>query len=123
MAVPGGTCQVAGHHEKQQLLALFNSVGASVTLFSEPVSFPLLEAPDSEAVVTGDRFEVILTESGDHKISVIKELRAVTGLGLKESKHLADNGGTIATNVDSHAAKELVLTFTRLGARISLRPV
>ena len=44
----------------------------------------------AEAVEEKDEFDVILTAAGDKKINVIKEVRAITGLGLKEAKDLVE---------------------------------
>ncbi len=47
-------------------------------------------APAEEAAAAKDEFDVILTGAGEKKIQVIKEVRAVTSLGLKEAKDLVD---------------------------------
>ena len=48
-------------------------------------------APAAEAVEEKDAFDVVLTAAGDQKINVIKEVRAITGLGLKEAKDLVES--------------------------------
>ena len=47
--------------------------------------------PGGEAAEEKSSFDVILKAAGDKKIQVIKEIRAITGLGLKEAKELVDN--------------------------------
>ncbi len=53
-------------------------------------SFASAAAPAAAAAEVKDKFEVVLTAAGDNKINVIKEVRAITGLGLKEAKDLVD---------------------------------
>ena len=48
-------------------------------------------APAAEAEEEKDEFDVVLTAAGDKKINVIKEVRSLTSLGLKEAKDLVDN--------------------------------
>ncbi len=47
-------------------------------------------APAAEAVEEKDSFDVVLAAAGDQKINVIKEVRAITGLGLKEAKDMVE---------------------------------
>ena len=47
-------------------------------------------APAAEAAEEKDSFDVVLTVAGDQKINVIKEVRAITGLGLKEAKDMVE---------------------------------
>ena len=47
----------------------------------------------AEAAAEKTEFDVVLTEAGPNKINVIKEVRAITGLGLKEAKDLVEAGG------------------------------
>ena len=57
-----------------------------------PVAVAAAAAPGGEAAAEEkDEFDVILLSSGDKKIQVIKEVRAITGLGLKEAKELVES--------------------------------
>ncbi len=49
----------------------------------------------AEAVEEETEFDVVLTDAGANKINVIKEVRAITGLGLKEAKDLVEAGGKV----------------------------
>lgn len=67
-------------------------------------------------------FNVILKEVGANKINVIKVIREITGLGLAESKALADNApSTIKENVAKDAANEMVEKFKAAGAVAELK--
>lgn len=67
-------------------------------------------------------FTVVLKEVGANKINVIKVIREVTGLGLAESKGLADNApSTIKENVAKEAAHEMVEKFKAAGATVELK--
>lgn len=64
---------------------------------------------------------VVLTAAGANKIAVIKLVRDITGLGLKEAKDLADNGGTVKENVATDEANELKAKFEEAGATVELK--
>ncbi len=67
-------------------------------------------------------FNVILKEVGANKINVIKVIREITGLGLAESKALADNApSTIKENVAKDAANEMLEKFKAAGAVAELK--
>ncbi|MDP5039155.1 MAG: 50S ribosomal protein L7/L12 [Candidatus Gracilibacteria bacterium] len=66
-------------------------------------------------------FNVELTSAGGNKIAVIKVIREITGLGLKEAKELADNGGSIKENVSKDDAEEIKAKLTEAGATIEVK--
>ena len=65
--------------------------------------------------------DVVLASAGPNKINVIKVIKEVTGLGLGESKAIADNGGVIKEKVASAEAEELKAKFEEAGATIELK--
>ncbi len=65
--------------------------------------------------------DVVLAQAGANKIAVIKLIRDVTGLGLKEAKDVADNGGAIKEKVSTDEANELKAKFEEAGATIELK--
>ncbi len=65
--------------------------------------------------------DVVLTAAGTNKIAVIKLIRDITGLGLKEAKDLADNGGTVKEKASADEANELKAKFEEAGATIELK--
>ena len=69
-----------------------------------------------------DTFDIILTEVGDKKINIIKEVRAATGLGLKEAKDLVEGAPKpIKEGVAKAEAEELKKKFEESGAKIELK--
>jgi len=56
-----------------------------------PVAVAAAAGPAGEAAVEKDEFDVVLISAGDKKIQVIKEVRAITSLGLKEAKELVES--------------------------------
>ena len=67
-------------------------------------------------------FDVILVEAGANKINVIKEVRAITGLGLKEAKDLVDGAPkTIKEGVAKAEAEEMKKKLEEAGAKIELK--
>ncbi|MDA7428590.1 50S ribosomal protein L7/L12 [Primorskyibacter aestuariivivens] len=67
-------------------------------------------------------FDVILKSAGDKKINVIKEVRAITGLGLKEAKELVEAGGkAVKEGVDKAEAEDLKGKLEAAGAEVELK--
>ena len=65
--------------------------------------------------------DVVLASAGANKIAVIKLVRDITGLGLKEAKDLADNGGVVKEKATTDEANELKAKFEEAGATIELK--
>lgn len=69
-----------------------------------------------------DSFVVFLVSGGDNKINVIKEVRAITGLGLKEAKDLVDAGNKpVKEGVAKAEAEELKKKLEAAGAKVELK--
>ncbi len=66
-------------------------------------------------------FNVELTSAGASKIGVIKVIREITGLGLKEAKDIADNGGMIKEGASKDEAEEIKAKLEEAGASIELK--
>ena len=64
---------------------------------------------------------VELTSAGWSKIAVIKVIREITGLGLKEAKDLADNGGAIKEDIEAAEAEEIKSKLEEAGASVELK--
>ena len=65
-------------------------------------------------------FDVVLKNAGASKINVIKEVRGLTGLGLKEAKDLVEAGGKIKEGVDKAEAEEVKAKLEAAGAEVEL---
>ena len=65
-------------------------------------------------------FDVVLKNPGASKINVIKEVRAITGLGLKEAKDLVEAGGKIKEGVDKAEADDVKAKLEAAGAEVEL---
>ena len=65
-------------------------------------------------------FDVILKNAGASKINVIKEVRAITGLGLKEAKDLVEAGGKIKEGVSAAEAEEVKAKLEAAGAEVEV---
>jgi len=76
-------------------------------------------APAAEAKTT---FDVILKEAGSNKIAVIKEVRAVTSLGLKEAKDLVEGAPkTVKEGAAKEEAEEIKKKLEAAGAKVELK--
>jgi large subunit ribosomal protein L7/L12 len=65
-------------------------------------------------------FDVILTDAGANKINVIKEVRAITGLGLKEAKDLVEAGGKVKEGASKADAEKFKAQLEAAGAKVEL---
>ena len=66
-------------------------------------------------------FDVVLIDAGASKINVIKEIRAITGLGLKEAKDLSEKGGAIKEGLNKEEADKLKGQLEAAGAKVELK--
>jgi large subunit ribosomal protein L7/L12 len=75
-----------------------------------------------EAVEEQTEFDVILKAAGEKKINVIKEVRAITGLGLKEAKDLVEAGGkAVKEAATKEEAEEIKKKLEAVGAEVELK--
>ena len=86
------------------------------------VAGPSAMANDSAAVEEKTEFDVVLKEAGAKKIAVIKEVRAITGLGLKEAKDLVDGApNTVKEGAPKDEAEQLKAKLEEAGAVVELK--
>ena len=79
-------------------------------------------AGDTAAEEEKDEFDVILKSAGDKKINVIKEVRGITGLGLKEAKDIVDAAPKVVKEtLDKASAEEALKKLTEAGATGELK--
>ena len=86
---------------------------SAVAVAAGPVAAAADEGPSTVTVT--------LTSAGPNKIAVIKLVSDITGLGLKEAKDLADNGGAVKENIATDEANELKAKFEEAGATVELK--
>ena len=83
---------------------------------------PAAGAAAAPAAEVKDAFDIVLTEVGDKKINVIKVVREVTSLGLKEAKDLVDGAPkTVKEGVSKAEAEEIKKKFAEAGAKVDLK--
>ena len=87
----------------------------------DPSAVAVAAAPAAEKEEGPSKQTVVLTSAGAAKINVIKIIREVTGLGLKEAKDIADAGGNIKENIPAEEANELKARLEEAGAEIELK--
>ena len=78
-------------------------------------------AAAAEAAEEKTEFDVVLVEAGANKINVIKEVRAITGLGLVEAKNLVEAGGKIKEAIGKADAEEVKKKLEAAGAKVELK--
>ena len=97
--------------------AIENEFGVSAAASVAVAAAPAAAAPAAEEKT---EFNVILKEVGANKIGVIKVIKEVTGLGLVESKALAENGKTIKENASKEEADAMAAKLKEAGATVEL---
>lgn len=82
----------------------------------------VVAAADAAAAEEPTEFKAILAEVGSNKIAVIKEIRAITGLGLKEAKELVDGApSTIKEGLEKDAAEDIKKKVEAAGAKVEIK--
>jgi large subunit ribosomal protein L7/L12 len=93
------------------------AAGGAVMMAAGPAAGAPAEAAEEQT-----EFDVILKAAGAQKINVIKEVRAITGLGLKEAKDLVEAGGkAVKEGVSKAEAEEIKKKLTDAGAEVELK--
>ena len=88
----------------------------------DPSAVAVAAAPAAAAVEEGpSKVNVVLTAAGANKLPVIKIIKEVTGLGLKEAKEIADNGGNIKEGIAKEEAEALKAQLEEAGATVELQ--
>ncbi len=83
---------------------------------------PAAAAGGGEAAVEKDEFDVVMTSFGDNKVGVIKAVRAVTGLGLKEAKDMVEGApSTIKEGAAKAEAEDIKKQLEEAGAQVELK--
>ncbi|WP_126456460.1 50S ribosomal protein L7/L12 [Sulfuriflexus mobilis] len=87
-----------------------------------PVAMAAAPAAAGEAAAEKDEFDVVMTSFGDNKVSVIKVVRAITGLGLKEAKDMVEGTpSTIKEAASKDEAEDVKKKLEEAGAAVELK--
>jgi large subunit ribosomal protein L7/L12 len=121
--------QVIEFIEKMSVLELAEMVKELEEKFGVSAAAPVAVAVagpaaggEAAAVEEKDEFDVVLTATGDKKINVIKVVRAITGLGLKEAKDLVDGApNTVKEGVSKEEANGIKAQLEEAGASVELK--
>ncbi len=93
-----------------------------VTAAAAVAAAPSAGAAGAAPAEEKDEFTIMLTAAGDKKINVIKEVRAVTALGLKEAKDLVEGAPKeVKTGVNKKEAEEIKAKLEAAGAKVELK--
>lgn len=94
------------------------SAAAPMAMAAMPGAGPSEAAPAEEQT----EFSVVITAVGDKKIQVIKEVRAITSLGLKEAKELVEKvPGTVKESIPKEEAEAIAKQLTEAGATVEIK--
>lgn len=109
--------------EAQELAqVLEDEYGIKPAAAAVAVAGPAAGGGDGAAAEEQTEFDVILKDAGGKKIAVIKEVRAITGLGLKEAKEMVDGApNTIKEAVSKDEAEQLKGKLEEAGATVELK--
>ena len=103
------------------IVELNDLVTAMEEEFGVSAAAPVMVAGAAAADEGPTSFDVVLTSAGASKIGVIKIIREITGLGLKEAKGVADNGGAVKEGADKAEAEEIKAKLEEAGASVELK--
>ena len=115
--------------EEMSVMDLVDLISAIEEKFGVTAAAAVAAAPAAAAGDAGgdaaeekDEFDIVLSAAGDQKVQVIKAVRAITGLGLKEAKDLVDGApNTLKEGVKKEEAEEMVKQLTEAGATAELK--
>lgn len=102
-----------------EILELVNAMKEAYGV--DPSAVAVAAAPAGAVAEEGPTsVTVTLTNAGATKIPVIKVIRDITGLGLKEAKDIADNGGAVKENISKEEAEEIKAKLEEAGASVEI---
>ena len=108
--------------EAAELSKLLEEKWGFTAAAAAPVAVAAAAGGEAAAAEEKDEFDVVLEAAGGNKIAVIKEVRAITGLGLKEAKELVEAGGkTVKEAAKKDEAEEIKKKLEEAGATVALK--
>ena len=105
-----------------ELADLVKAVEEEFGVSAAPVAVAGVAAPTAAAAEEKTEFDVELTSAGDSKLGVIKAVREITGLGLKEAKDLVEGAPKILKEgISKEDAEAMKATLTAAGATVTIK--
>ena len=106
----------------QLVQSMEEKFGVSAAAAAAPAAVPATDGGAPAAAQEQSEFDVVLSVIGDKKVNVIKVVRTITGLGLKDAKGLVDGApSTIKEGVAKEEAEELKKQLEEAGAQAELK--
>jgi large subunit ribosomal protein L7/L12 len=108
----------------KSLMEVMELVKAIEEKFGVSAAAPVMAAGPAAAAAPVEEqteFTVVLKTAGDKKVEVIKAVRAITGLGLKEAKDLTEAGGTVKEGVSKDDAAKMKKDLEAAGATVEVK--
>jgi large subunit ribosomal protein L7/L12 len=108
----------------KSLMEVMELVKAIEDKFGVSAAAPVMAAGPAVAAAAVEEqteFNVILKSAGDKKVEVIKAVRAITGLGLKEAKDLTEAGGTVKEGASKEDAEKMKKDLEAAGATVEIK--
>ncbi|MET4678352.1 MULTISPECIES: 50S ribosomal protein L7/L12 [unclassified Luteibacter] len=118
------TEQIVEAIKAKSLMEIMELVKSIEDTFGVSAAAPVAAAaagPAAAAVEEQTEFDVILKSAGDKKVDVIKAVRAITGLGLKEAKDLTEAGGVVKEAASKDDAAKFKKDLEAAGATVELK--
>jgi large subunit ribosomal protein L7/L12 len=107
---------------KNQLEEEWGVTAAAPVAVAAPGAAPAAGGDGAEAAEEQTAFDVVLTGTGDKKIQVIKVVRAITNLGLKEAKDMVDGApNTVKEGIPREEAEQIKAQLEEAGASVELK--
>ena len=116
--------QIVDAIAEKSLMEVMDLVKAIEDKFGVSAAAPVVAvaaAGPAAAVEEQSEFNVILKDAGAKKVEVIKAVRAITGLGLKEAKDLAEAGGVVKEGASKEDAEKFKKELEAAGATVELK--
>ncbi|MCC5070699.1 MULTISPECIES: 50S ribosomal protein L7/L12 [Xanthomonas] len=115
--------QIVDAIAEKSLMEVMELVKAIEEKFGVSAAAPVAAAAAGPAAVVEEQteFTVVLTSPGANKVSAIKAVRGVTGLGLKEAKDLTEAGGILKEGVSKDEAEKIKKEMTEAGATVEVK--
>ncbi len=116
-----GAAQIMDLVKELTIVELNDLVTAMEEEFGVSAAAPVVVAASGAAEEGPSSFDVVLISAGASKIGVIKVIREISGLGLKEANAIADAGGNVKEGADKAEAEEVKAKLEAAGAEVELK--